>query len=227
KYYGPTMNAFEAAENKGQAAVLQKELEELFNSQNKSQDATAIPATFLRATCAVENAAANVAPAASALAWLFLLALLLLSGRAGAITSTSRLRMLPSHLGMLASHLRIARHLIHRMGSASGASSSPGSFAGVHFGLVSPSGSLISGLELVPVCSSVTCFLACSCSLKITFGYLPRFVSTFSGLPRARALAIKVGCVPDFVFTFACTRSCRPDSLGAAFALPGTFALGE
>ena len=53
KYYGPTMNAFEAAEKKGQAAKLQKELEELFNSQNKSQNATSIPATFLRVTVAV------------------------------------------------------------------------------------------------------------------------------------------------------------------------------
>jgi SAM-dependent methyltransferase len=53
KYYGPTMNAFEAAEKKGRAAELQKELEELFNSQNKSQDATSIPATFLRVTVAL------------------------------------------------------------------------------------------------------------------------------------------------------------------------------
>src|SRR5437763_3798849 len=53
KYYGPTMNAFEAAEKKGQAAELQRELEELFNSQNKSQDATSIPATFLRVTVVV------------------------------------------------------------------------------------------------------------------------------------------------------------------------------
>jgi len=53
KYYGPTMNAFEAAEKQGRAAELQKELEELFNSQNKSQDATSIPATFLRVTVAV------------------------------------------------------------------------------------------------------------------------------------------------------------------------------
>jgi SAM-dependent methyltransferase len=50
KYYGPTMNAFEAAEKKGQAAELQQELEELFNSQNKSQECTSIPATFLRVT---------------------------------------------------------------------------------------------------------------------------------------------------------------------------------
>ncbi len=50
KYYGPTMNAFEAAEKNGRAADLQKELEELFNSQNKSKDATSIPATFLRVT---------------------------------------------------------------------------------------------------------------------------------------------------------------------------------
>src|SRR5438874_11577963 len=53
KYYGPTMNAFEAAEKKGRAADLQKELEELFKSQNKSKDATSIPAIFLRVTVAV------------------------------------------------------------------------------------------------------------------------------------------------------------------------------
>jgi hypothetical protein len=51
-YYGPTMNAFEAAEKNGRASDLQKELETLFNSQNKSsrKDATSIPATFLRVT---------------------------------------------------------------------------------------------------------------------------------------------------------------------------------
>jgi ubiquinone/menaquinone biosynthesis C-methylase UbiE len=53
KYYGPTMNAFEAAEKKGRAAELQKELEELFDSQNKSQAGTSIPATFLRITVTV------------------------------------------------------------------------------------------------------------------------------------------------------------------------------
>jgi hypothetical protein len=55
KYYGPTMNAFEAAEKNGRAAELQKELEELFRSQNKSRDGTSIPATFLRVTVAVES----------------------------------------------------------------------------------------------------------------------------------------------------------------------------
>src|SRR5712672_2576513 len=50
KYYGPTMNAFEAAEKTGRAAELQKELEELFNRQNTTQDGTSIPATFLRVT---------------------------------------------------------------------------------------------------------------------------------------------------------------------------------
>jgi ubiquinone/menaquinone biosynthesis C-methylase UbiE len=53
KYYGPTMNAFEAAEKNGRAADLQKELEELFKSQNKTKDATSIPATFLRVTVAL------------------------------------------------------------------------------------------------------------------------------------------------------------------------------
>ena len=54
-YYGPTMNAFEAAEKSGRAAELQKELEELFQRQNTSPspDATSIPATFLRVTVAV------------------------------------------------------------------------------------------------------------------------------------------------------------------------------
>jgi len=50
KYYGPTMNAFEAAEKQGRAAELQKQLEDLFNSENKSQEDTSIPATFLRVT---------------------------------------------------------------------------------------------------------------------------------------------------------------------------------
>ena len=51
-YYGPTMNAFEAAEKNGRAADLQKELENLFNDQNKSVDKirTSILATFLRVT---------------------------------------------------------------------------------------------------------------------------------------------------------------------------------
>jgi ubiquinone/menaquinone biosynthesis C-methylase UbiE len=53
KYYGPTMNAFEAAEKQGRAVELQKELEELFNRQNTTQDGTSIPATFLRVTVAV------------------------------------------------------------------------------------------------------------------------------------------------------------------------------
>jgi SAM-dependent methyltransferase len=53
KYYGPTMNAFDAAEKNGKAADLQKELEALFNAQNKDSDKTSIPATFLRVTVSV------------------------------------------------------------------------------------------------------------------------------------------------------------------------------
>jgi len=51
-YYGPTMNAFDAAEKNGKAESLQRELEDLCNSQNKSKDknGTSIPATFLRVT---------------------------------------------------------------------------------------------------------------------------------------------------------------------------------
>ncbi|ACT92853.1 class I SAM-dependent methyltransferase [Dyadobacter fermentans] len=52
KYYGPTMNAFEAAAKNGQEADLQRELEALFESQNQSADKgkTSIPATFLKVT---------------------------------------------------------------------------------------------------------------------------------------------------------------------------------
>ncbi|HUF52773.1 MAG TPA: class I SAM-dependent methyltransferase [Dehalococcoidia bacterium] len=51
-YYGPTMNAFDAAAKNGKEADLKRELETLFNEQNKSpsNDATSIPATFLRVT---------------------------------------------------------------------------------------------------------------------------------------------------------------------------------
>jgi len=55
KYYGPTMNAFEAAEKSGRTDALAQELAALFNSQNKSHNegATSIPATYLRVTVSV------------------------------------------------------------------------------------------------------------------------------------------------------------------------------
>jgi ubiquinone/menaquinone biosynthesis C-methylase UbiE len=55
RFYGPTMNAFEAAEKSGRAGDLRKELDALFEKENKSPDrnATSIPATFLRVTVAV------------------------------------------------------------------------------------------------------------------------------------------------------------------------------
>jgi hypothetical protein len=55
RFYGPTMNAFEAAEKSGRADELAKELTALFVSQNKNArgDATSIPATFLRVTVTV------------------------------------------------------------------------------------------------------------------------------------------------------------------------------
>jgi SAM-dependent methyltransferase len=49
-YYGPTMNAFEAAQKAGKADDLQSELVALFNSQNQSDHATVITAVFLRVT---------------------------------------------------------------------------------------------------------------------------------------------------------------------------------
>jgi SAM-dependent methyltransferase len=54
-YYGPTMNAFAAADKNGKSTDLQRELETLFESQNTSgvKNATSIPATFLRVTVCV------------------------------------------------------------------------------------------------------------------------------------------------------------------------------
>jgi SAM-dependent methyltransferase len=50
-FYGPTMNAFVAAEAAGRADALQGELEELFAAQNEGgADATVIPATYLKVT---------------------------------------------------------------------------------------------------------------------------------------------------------------------------------
>jgi SAM-dependent methyltransferase len=48
-YYGPTMNAFEAAERSGRRAELQAELEALFEAENRADaDRTEIPATYLK-----------------------------------------------------------------------------------------------------------------------------------------------------------------------------------
>jgi len=51
-YYGPTMNAFEAAAKDGRAEALNDALVELFERENRSRrdDFTVIPATFLRVT---------------------------------------------------------------------------------------------------------------------------------------------------------------------------------
>jgi SAM-dependent methyltransferase len=55
QYYGPTMNAFDAAAADGRTDDLQRELEDLFEARNTSgqQGFTSIPATFLRVTVTV------------------------------------------------------------------------------------------------------------------------------------------------------------------------------
>jgi SAM-dependent methyltransferase len=51
-YYGPTMNAYEAAEKNGKEAELQRDLDILFKQQNKSgvENSTSIATNFLRVT---------------------------------------------------------------------------------------------------------------------------------------------------------------------------------
>jgi hypothetical protein len=52
--YGPTMNAFDAAEKNGKVDELHNQFLELAKTQNKSTNGgTSIPATFLRVTVAV------------------------------------------------------------------------------------------------------------------------------------------------------------------------------
>ena len=54
RFYGPTMNAVEAAGKNGKAGELHAQLVELANAQNKSKGAgTLIPATFMRVTVSV------------------------------------------------------------------------------------------------------------------------------------------------------------------------------
>ena len=55
QYYGPTMNALEAAASTGRADELHHELEVLFEEQNQApnRETTSIPATFLRVTVTV------------------------------------------------------------------------------------------------------------------------------------------------------------------------------
>jgi SAM-dependent methyltransferase len=51
QYYGPTMNAFEAAEKDGRAHDLEADLIRLFSEQNRGgESSTAIPATYLKVT---------------------------------------------------------------------------------------------------------------------------------------------------------------------------------
>jgi ubiquinone/menaquinone biosynthesis C-methylase UbiE len=52
-YYGPTMNAVEAARSNGRERELHAQLVELANAHNKSEAGTLIPATFMRVTVTV------------------------------------------------------------------------------------------------------------------------------------------------------------------------------
>jgi SAM-dependent methyltransferase len=52
-YYGPTINAFDAAAADGREAELKADLDALFDKQNTSADGTSIPATFMQVTLAV------------------------------------------------------------------------------------------------------------------------------------------------------------------------------
>jgi ubiquinone/menaquinone biosynthesis C-methylase UbiE len=54
RYYGPTMNAYDAAQKNGKVDELHAQLLELAKAQNKSADgSTSMPATFMRVTVSI------------------------------------------------------------------------------------------------------------------------------------------------------------------------------
>ncbi|MFT3879686.1 MAG: methyltransferase domain-containing protein [Gemmatales bacterium] len=53
RYYGPTMNAVEAAQKTNKAEELQRQLVDLAKSQNTTKAGTLIPATFMRVTVSI------------------------------------------------------------------------------------------------------------------------------------------------------------------------------
>ncbi|MBV9501103.1 MAG: hypothetical protein JO138_17170 [Acidobacteriaceae bacterium] len=56
KFYGPTMNAVEAAQKSGKSDELHKQLLELASARNKSPSGgTLIPATFMRVMVSVKE----------------------------------------------------------------------------------------------------------------------------------------------------------------------------
>ena len=162
--------------------------------------------------------------------------LLLLAARLRAISAASHLRMFPSasllsahffllmlsshlgmtrfHLGIASTHLSVPRHLrIHGMLAVSRASLLASHFAGVHFRLVSAHVcpvALISGLQLVSVCSDFSCSsVICSRAMPIMFSHISAVVFSFSRSgSRTRFLKVTVSYVPRFVSSFSSSRCC-------------------
>jgi len=133
---------------------------------------------------------------------------------------SSHLGMTRFHLGIASTHLSVPRHLlIHRMRLARMTSGSS-HFAGVHFRLVSAHicpVALISGLQLVSVCSGLSCSsVTCSRAIPIMFSHLPGLVFTLSCSSFAAAsVEITFVYVPICVSSFSSSRSC---SLALALA---------
>src|SRR4051812_3205575 len=112
------------------------------------------------------------------------------------------------HLGIASTHLSVPRHLlIHRMRLASLTSGSS-HFAGVHCRLVSVhvcSVALIFGLQLVAVCSGVTC----SRARPIMFSHVSAVVFSFSRSGSGICfLNVTVSYVARFVSSFSCSCCC-------------------
>ena len=56
RFYGPTMNALDAAKQSGRGEESHKQVVEIANAQNRSgNDSTSMPATFLRVTVSLND----------------------------------------------------------------------------------------------------------------------------------------------------------------------------
>jgi hypothetical protein len=117
------------------------------------------------------------------------------------------------HLGIASTHLSVPRHLLIYGMRLARMTSGSSHLAGVHFRLVSAHAcpvALISGLQLVSVCSGFSCSsVICSRTVPIMFSHISAVVFSFSRSgSRTLSLKITVSYVPRFVSSFSSSRCC-------------------
>ena len=180
KYYGPTMNAFEAAEKQGRAAELQKNWKSCSTAKTRVRKARRFLQLSYVWRCRLEKAPLIVAVRLFGFALLLLALLLLLWPLGFGRFPPPVCGCFPPVWGLCAAHLGWPDILIRLHGARDQHHLRVRPFCRVCFSLwfpcmISLLVHLIFGAELVRMFSSVT-----ARPLKITFGYVARFVSSFS-----------------------------------------------